>query len=102
MTDINKIGIIGAGLMGSGIAHVSAVAGYEVILNDVAPESLERAQASIAKNMARQVKKEQLTPADADAAIARITTSTDKSEFASCELVIEAATENEAIKVQDI
>ncbi len=98
MTDINKLGVIGAGLMGNGIAHVASLAGIPVVLMDVQQQALDRALATMAKNMDRQVSKGSVSSADRDAALARIVTATDNSAFADCNMVIEAATENEEIK----
>jgi 3-hydroxybutyryl-CoA dehydrogenase len=98
MASIQKIGVIGAGQMGNGIAHVAAQSGIAVVLLDVAEAALAKAMATIAKNMDRQVQKGGLTAADKDASLARIATTTDYAAFADCDLVIEAATENEAIK----
>ena len=98
MTDINKLGVIGAGLMGNGIAHVASLAGIPVVLMDVQQQALDRALATMAKNMDRQVSKGSVSSADRDAALARIATATDNSAFADCDMVIEAATENEEIK----
>jgi 3-hydroxybutyryl-CoA dehydrogenase len=98
MAAINKLGVIGAGLMGNGIAHVAALAGIQVVLMDVQQPALDRALATMAKNMERQVSKGSISGADRDAALARIVTATDNSAFADCDLVIEAATENEEIK----
>jgi len=98
VTDINKLGVIGAGLMGNGIAHVAALSGIPVVLMDVQYQALDRALATMAKNMERQVSKGSISGADRDAALARIVTATDNSAFADCDLVIEAATENEEIK----
>jgi len=98
MTSIAKIGVIGAGQMGNGIAHVAAASGIAVVMLDVADAALAKALATITKNMDRQVQKGGLTAADKDAALARIVTSTDYAAFGDCDLVIEAATENEAIK----
>jgi 3-hydroxybutyryl-CoA dehydrogenase len=98
MAKIEKLGVIGAGAMGNGIAHVAAQAGLQVVLQDVAQAALDKAAATIAKNMDRQVQKGTLTAADRDAAIARIARTTDINAFAGCDLVIEAATENEEIK----
>ncbi len=98
MAAINKLGVIGAGLMGNGIAHVAALAGIQVVLMDVQQTALDRALATMAKNMERQVSKGSISGADRDAALARIVTATDNSAFADCDLVIEAATENEEIK----
>ncbi|EPX82369.1 3-hydroxybutyryl-CoA dehydrogenase [Salipiger mucosus] len=96
--DIRSIGVVGAGQMGNGIAHVMAVAGYEVKLNDIDGEALERAMTLIAKNLDRQVSREKITAEARDAALARITTTQDMAEIGPCDLVIEAATEQEAIK----
>ena len=98
MAAINKLGVIGAGLMGNGIAHVAALSGIPVVLMDVQQQALDRALATMAKNMERQVGKGSISGADRDAALARIVTATDNSAFADCDLVIEAATENEEIK----
>ena len=98
MAAINKLGVIGAGLMGNGIAHVAALSGIPVVLMDVQQQALDRALATMAKNMDRQVSKGSISGADRDAALARIVTATDNSAFADCDLVIEAATENEEIK----
>ena len=98
MPTIKKIGVIGAGQMGSGIAHVCAASGYDVVVMDVSEEILQKAIAGIAKNMDRQVQKGKLAEADKAAALGRITTSTDMAAFGDSDLVIEAATENEALK----
>jgi len=95
---IRKIGVIGAGQMGHGIAHVCALAGYEVKLADVNEAQLVAAMKYIDQNMARQVKRGVVTDADRKAALARIATGTDYGMFADCDVVIEAATENEAVK----
>jgi 3-hydroxybutyryl-CoA dehydrogenase len=98
MANIQTIGVIGAGQMGNGIAHVAAQAGIAVVLLDVAEAALAKAVATIAKNMDRQVQKGTLAAAEKDAALARIATSNDYAAFAACDLVIEAASENEALK----
>ncbi len=98
MAEIAKIGVIGAGQMGNGIAHVAAQAGIQVVLQDVAQAQLDKAMATIAKNMDRQVQKGTVTQADRDAALARIAHTTDTAAFGDCDLVIEAATENEELK----
>jgi 3-hydroxybutyryl-CoA dehydrogenase len=98
MAAINKLGVIGAGLMGNGIAHVASLSGIPVVLMDVQQQALDRALATMAKNMDRQVSKGSVSSADRDAALARIVTATDNSAFADCDMVIEAATENEEIK----
>ncbi|MHA1157136.1 MAG: 3-hydroxybutyryl-CoA dehydrogenase [Alphaproteobacteria bacterium] len=96
---ISKIGIIGAGQMGSGIAHVCALAGLDVILNDVSAERTESGLATINGNMARQVTSGRITAQDRAAAVGRISAVTALDTLDSVDLVIEAATENEAIKV---
>jgi 3-hydroxybutyryl-CoA dehydrogenase len=90
---IRKIGVIGAGLMGNGIAHACIVAGYEVTLVDAFESALPKAIATMTKNMDRQVAKNALTAADRDAALARLTTSTDYAALAEAELIIEAVPE---------
>ena len=100
MTAIKTIGILGAGQMGSGIAHVAAQAGYQVILQDVFPDALSRAPETIAKNMAREVKREKLSEADRDAALGRIRTTGDLAEVCAGELVIEAVTESLELKLE--
>ncbi|WP_042697092.1 3-hydroxybutyryl-CoA dehydrogenase [Azospirillum sp. B506] len=98
MTTIKKIGIIGAGQMGSGIAQVCAQAGYDVFLSDISEASLEKSLAGITRNFDRQIQKGKLSEADKTAALGRIVTGTDLSIFGDSDLVIEAATENEALK----
>ncbi|MFD1623118.1 3-hydroxybutyryl-CoA dehydrogenase [Azospirillum griseum] len=98
MSTIKKIGIIGAGQMGSGIAQVCAQAGYDVSLSDLNEQVLEKSLAGIARNLDRQVQKGKISEADKAAALARIATGTDLTIFADSDLVIEAATENEALK----
>ncbi len=98
MSQIEKLGVIGAGQMGNGIAHVAAQSGLTVVLLDVAQAALDKGMATLAKNMDRQVSKGTLSQADRDAALARISTSTDYAAFGDCDLVIEAATEREDIK----
>jgi 3-hydroxybutyryl-CoA dehydrogenase len=96
--DISCIGIIGAGQMGGGIAHVCAAAGFDVKLSDVSEDQLAKALQTIGGNMDRQIKHGSLTAADKDAALARISTGTDYSLFSGCDVVIESATENEEVK----
>jgi len=98
MTEIKTVGVIGAGQMGSGIAHVFAAAGYDVLLNDIDETRIADAKALIEKNLARQVAKETISPADADAALARITAATEIPALADCDLVIESASENITLK----
>ncbi len=95
---IKTIGVIGAGQMGSGIAHVCALAGLDVRMSDVDPAALERAVQTIDRNLVRQVGRGKISESDKQAAMARIVTGTDYSLFADCDFVIEAATEKEAIK----
>ena len=95
---IKSIGIVGAGQMGNGIAHVLALAKYDVVLNDLTQDSLDAAIARIDKNMERQVKGGKITAAEKTDALARITPSLALRDVAQCDLVIEAATENEGIK----
>ena len=97
---MKTVGVIGAGLMGNGIAHVAAAAGYDVILSDIEMARAEAAKATITKNMGRMVAKGTMTQADADAALARLTLTTDNARFADADLVVEAATENEAVKIK--
>jgi len=96
--EIHAIGVVGAGQMGNGIAHVAAAAGYDVTLTDISAEALERARATIEKNLGRLVRKERLTASDAEATLARIATSTDTEAVGGSHLIIEAATENVALK----
>ena len=97
---MKTIGVIGAGQMGAGIAQVSAQAGYDVLLSDVSVERAQGGKDGIAKQLARAVSKEKLTEAEADAALGRITPVGDLAAMGPCDLVIEAATEREAIKRQ--
>ncbi len=96
--DIRKVGIIGAGQMGSGIAHTCALAGLDVSLYDISDDSLKKALATINGNMARQVRKEKITEEERQAALERISTIGDMAQFSDCDLVIEAASEDEGIK----
>ena len=96
--EIQSVGIIGAGQMGNGIAHVMALAGYDVMLNDINQDALDAAVARIEKNLGRQVGGGKISADDATAAIGRIQTVLDLPRLGSCDLVIEAATENETIK----
>jgi len=95
---IEHVGVIGAGQMGNGIAHVCALAGLKVTMLDVKAEALDKAIAVMTKNMERQVAKGAVTEADKGAALGRIATSTDYAAFADADLVIEAAAEKEDIK----
>jgi 3-hydroxybutyryl-CoA dehydrogenase len=95
---IRKIGVVGAGQMGTGIAHVCALAGVSVMLNDVAAPRLKEALATINGNMARQVARKRITEEDKQTALKRISTAETYEGLADCDLVIEAATEKEDVK----
>jgi len=95
---IERVGVIGAGQMGNGIAHVCAVAGLPVVMLDARPDALERALATIGHNMDRQVNKGTLSAEQKAAALGQITTTQDHAAFSDCDIVIEAATEKEEIK----
>ena len=95
---IESIGVVGAGTMGSGIAHVCSRTGFNVVLVDVEPRILERARASIAKNMGREVEHAKLTPEARHAALARIQSTVALEPLAGCQLVIEAAIERLEVK----
>jgi 3-hydroxybutyryl-CoA dehydrogenase len=95
---IARVGVVGAGQMGNGIAHVCALAGLSVVLGDVKAEALDRAVTTITRNMDRQIHRGAISAEDKDAALARIATATDFAAFGECDLVIEAATEKEEVK----
>ncbi len=95
---IRTVGVVGAGQMGSGIAHVSALSGFDVRLVDVAEKALDRSLAVIERNMDRQLRRGLFDEAAKAGALARIATGTGYEAFADCDIVIEAATENEAVK----
>lgn len=97
---IETVGIIGAGTMGNGIAQISAAAGLQVVMVDISDAAVSRGVATISGSLDRLVKKEKMTAADRDAVLGRITATTDKSKLSSCDLVIEAATENEELKIK--
>ena len=97
---IRKVGIVGAGQMGNGIAHVCALAGISVVLNDAAPARLKDALATINGNMTRQVSRKRITEDDKQAALKLITTAEAFDGLSDCDLVIEAATEKEDVKRQ--
>ncbi|MCA1300309.1 3-hydroxybutyryl-CoA dehydrogenase [Stappia indica] len=98
VVEIKKVGVIGAGQMGSGIAHVCAVAGFDVALNDISKDRIQSGLASINGNMARQVSKGQLDEETRTAALDRITAADSMDQLADVDLVIESAVENEQIK----
>jgi 3-hydroxybutyryl-CoA dehydrogenase len=95
---IRKIGIIGAGQMGSGIAHVAALSGFEVKLNDLSSDRVKAGIATINGNMARQVSRKRITEEERQAALKRISPAETFDAFSDCDLVIEAATEKEEVK----
>ncbi len=97
-TNIKKIGVIGAGQMGSGIAHVCALAGYDVVLTDLTSEQVEAALKRIGANMDRQVAHDRIGAADKSAALKRISGGVGMEPFKDCDVVIESATENEELK----
>jgi len=96
--DIRTIGVVGAGQMGNGIAHVCALSGIPVTLVDIRADALSKAMATMARNMDRQVNRTIISSDDRDAALARVTTSSDYVALADADLVIEAVTEKEDIK----
>jgi 3-hydroxybutyryl-CoA dehydrogenase len=95
---IRTVGIVGAGQMGNGIAHVFALAGYDVLLNDINPESLRKALETVDRNLERQVARGKISAETKAEALARISTTTVLAELGPTDLVIEAATENETVK----
>jgi 3-hydroxybutyryl-CoA dehydrogenase len=96
--EIKTVGVIGAGQMGNGIAHVFALAGFDVVLHDVASAALEAAPERIRGNMERQVARGRVTPEERDAALSRIRIERDLAPLGACDLVVEAATEREELK----
>ncbi|MGO9755454.1 MAG: 3-hydroxybutyryl-CoA dehydrogenase [Roseiarcus sp.] len=96
--EIRKIGVIGAGQMGSGIAQVSALAGFDVVLNDLSEDRIEAAIARIDANLGRLVEREAISAADKKAALARIKAAADFAALSDADLVMEAAAENEEVK----
>jgi len=96
--EMQKIGIVGAGQMGSGIAQVCAVAGLDVLLNDISEEAVQRGIDRISASLERMVSKETLSAAEASAALVRVKCSVVPSSLAACNVVIEGATENVQIK----
>ncbi|MEJ2311734.1 MAG: 3-hydroxyacyl-CoA dehydrogenase family protein [Gemmatimonadales bacterium] len=95
---IEKVGVVGAGTMGNGIAHVCSIAGLEVLMVDVDASALEGAMATIERNLQRQVKKEAILAGDAENALARIQTATDPSALSDAQLVVEAVPERAELK----
>ncbi len=97
---MTRVAVVGAGLMGSGIAQVAAQAGYDVVLHDTTSQALERAMTAIAASQVRLVARSVLTEADAEAARARIVTTTDLDDIASAQIVVEAVFEQLEIKLE--
>lgn len=97
---IETVGIIGAGTMGNGIAQVSAAAGLQVVMVDISDAAVQRGLATVGSSLDRLVKKEKMTEADKNAALGRINATTDRGKLTACDLVIEAATENEELKLK--
>jgi 3-hydroxybutyryl-CoA dehydrogenase len=95
---IQTVGIVGAGQMGGGIAHVFALAGYDVLTNDINTEGLAKAMATIDRNIERQVARGKVSAEAKAAAMARITTTLQIADLGPCDLIIEAATEKESVK----
>ncbi len=98
--DIKRVGVIGAGTMGNGIAHVFARSGYSVVLCDVEQRFLERGIATITKNLERELSKNKITAEDKASALKRIEPVTDRSKLADCDFIVEAATEKLEIKTE--
>ena len=101
MTKLQTVGVIGAGAMGNGIAHVCALGGHDVAIVDLSDDILEKAIERIGHNMDRQVAKGLITESERDAGMKRLTTSTSYDIFAETDLVIEAATEDESVDLQE-
>jgi 3-hydroxybutyryl-CoA dehydrogenase len=97
---VQLVGVIGAGTMGNGIAHVFAQRGFDVILCDVEQRFLDRGLETIAKNLDREVTKNKITPSDKASTLGRITSVIDRLKLSECDLVVEAATEKFEIKAQ--
>lgn len=97
---IQTIGIIGAGTMGNGIAQICAAAGLSVVMVDISDAAVNRGISTVSGSLERLVKKEKMSASDRDATLKRITGTTDRAKLVDCDLVIEAATENEELKVK--
>ncbi len=98
VSEIQSVGVVGAGQMGNGIAHVFALNGYSVVMSDLEQSALDAAMETIRGNLGRQVRKDVISDAESEAALARIHCSTDLSAFGDCDLVVEAASEREDVK----
>lgn len=97
---ISKIGVVGAGTMGNGIVQAFAVAGYPVVMTDIADAALQRGLGTVAGSLDRLIKKEKMSTGQKDEAMAKISVSTDLSALSDCDLIIEAATENLDLKLK--
>ncbi len=97
---IERVGVVGAGTMGNGIAQAFAVAGVDVVMTDISQVAVQKGLATISGSLDRLIKKEKMSAADKATALARITTAADAGAVADCDLVVEAATENEALKLK--
>ncbi|WP_106952993.1 3-hydroxybutyryl-CoA dehydrogenase [Bradyrhizobium sp. MOS003] len=97
---IQTVGIIGAGTMGNGIAQICAAAGLSVVMVDISDAAVNRGLSTVGGSLERLVKKEKMSAADREAVLKRITGTTDRARLTDCDLVIEAATENEELKVK--
>ncbi|MBN8940666.1 MAG: 3-hydroxybutyryl-CoA dehydrogenase [Rhizobiales bacterium] len=98
--DIRKIGVIGAGQMGNGIAHVAALSGIDVVLHDLSEDRIRSGLATINGNMSRQLSKNLITEEERHNALAKIVAGPKLEDFGDCDMVIEAATENEQVKIK--
>ncbi len=100
MAEIKKVGVVGGGLMGHGIAQVTATAGYDVVVREVDQSVVDKCMGKIGKQLARAVEKGKSTQDDADAILGRIKATTDYADLADCDLVIEAITESLELKLE--
>ncbi|MEM9739373.1 MAG: 3-hydroxybutyryl-CoA dehydrogenase [Pseudomonadota bacterium] len=98
MSEIKAVGIVGAGQMGNGIAHVCALAGYDVIVNDISQDALKAARGTIERNMARQVSRNQISHTDMEVGLGRIQFASDMGALEAVDLAVEAATESRELK----
>ncbi len=98
--EIKKVGVIGAGTMGNGIAQVAATSGCDVVMMDIKSEFIERGMKNINKSLTRLKGKERITEKDFNDSLARIKTTTDINDVKDCQIIIEAATENEELKLE--
>jgi 3-hydroxybutyryl-CoA dehydrogenase len=98
MTEITRVGVLGCGLMGAGIAQVAATAGYETVVRDVAPPVWDRARAGIEKSLGKFVEKGKLSPGDRDAALKRLRFTTAIADLKGCDIILEAVTEDLELK----